>query len=822
MRIQNHVMSLLVAASGLAFASAACAQEAPGSAPQAAAESNHGLEEIVVTARRSSEKLINVPVAVTALSAATIEKAHVTDLTQVAQMTPNLIIASAGSGTGGSISIRGVGTSFLDPGLEQSVGLISDGVSIGRGHFLNAAQFDLKQIEVLKGPQALFFGKNSPAGVISITSADPTPELSAGGKVGYEFEAKEKFVEAYVAGPISETLGFRVAGKYSDLKGWFKNVVPAGPSLSYPGFNTPGALYDEGPGQKQMVGRVTLKWQPTADFSANLKFTANEAKGGSLDSPETFCAAGTPSAAAGKLSTTAYGLLFAGQPSLITDPNSDCKLDHRTSRGQLPTEFLANWPLASKHGGKAWFLVRTYIGALNMNYTTGPLTFTSITGYTNIYSVNYSNASQDSYSTVTSTPLERGHTFTQELRVQSGYEGPVNFTAGGFFESSKRYNSYQPILGFLGFDASNGGSAYTFKDNYHNRGKTYSAFGQLRWKPIDQIEVAGGVRYTHEVKHTIGATQYLNALGAAFGLAAVGQTVVNDKSFSNYSPEVTVRYKPTNNTMFYVAYKTGYKSGGISTPATISKTYINTVANPNASKVLQFNPESSKGFEAGVKAELFDRTVRFDATVYRYTFSNLQLTSFDAALVAYFIKNAGKARTTGAEASVVWQVSPEFSVHGGASYNDGKFTQFKNAQCYALLTVAGGCGINGSPAGTYDRSGQQLPRAPKGTFSGGFDYEAPISAGLKIGVGGEAIHTSSYMISEAGDPTPNQKPYWMLNANLKLAAQDDKWELSLLGRNLTNEYIGVIANDKVFSPPGQITVYSVRPRELVMQVSVKF
>ena len=169
MKAYRDFAALVLASSALAFPSLASAQQAPGTAPQA--ESGRGLEEIVVTARRSSERLINVPVAVTALSAASLEKAHVSDLQQVAQMTPNLIIGSASSGTGGSITLRGVGTSFLDPGLDQSVGLNADGVSLSRGHFLLAAQFDLKQIEVLKGPQALFFGKNSPAGVISMTTA---------------------------------------------------------------------------------------------------------------------------------------------------------------------------------------------------------------------------------------------------------------------------------------------------------------------------------------------------------------------------------------------------------------------------------------------------------------------------------------------------------------------------------------------------------------------------------------------------------------------------------------------------------------------------
>ena len=417
-----------------------------------------------------------------------------------------------------------------------------------------------------------------------------------------------------------------------------------------------------------------------------------------------------------------------------------------------------------------------------------------------------------------STPGEKGHSFTQELRLQSSYEGPVNFTIGGFFESSKRFNSYQPILGFIGFDASNGGSAYTFKDNYRNRGKTYSAFGQLRWKIVEEVELAGGVRYTKESKHTIGNTTYINGLGLAFGLAAVGQQVTNDKKFSNWSPEVTLRYKPSNNVMTYIAYKTGYKSGGISTPATISRTYINTPANPNASKVLQFNPEKSKGFEAGLKAELLDRTVRLDLSVYRYTFSNLQLTSFDAALVAYFIKNAGKARTTGAEASVVWQATPELSFTGSASYNDAKFVDFRGAQCYALLQGTPAC----NPVTGYDRTGQRLPRAPKTVFSAGFDYETPISSNLKFGVGGDATHSASYVTSETGDPNADQKAHWRLNGSIRIGAENDAWQFALLGRNLTNEYIRVISNDKVFAPAGEITSYSIRPREIVLQASFKY
>ncbi len=815
MTFSRQFTALMLASSALAFPSVAQAQAAPQ-----AADSGRGLEEIVVTARRSSERLINVPVAVTALSATSLERAHVSDLQQVAQLTPNLIVASASSGTGGSISLRGVGTSFLDPGLEQSVGLNLDGVAIGRGHFLLAAQFDMKQIEVLKGPQALFFGKNSPAGVISMTSADPTPDLTASGKVGYEFEAKEKYAEAYVAGPISETLGFRVAAKFSKLKGWLKNTAIAGPDPAHPGFNTPGPFFNTGPGTKQLVGRITLKWQPTADFTANLKFTANKTTGNGAESVEAFCIPGSAPFLRGTLDITSLGI---GRN--VVDPNSDCKLDYRVSRGQQPKEFLANWERAARKGGKGYNDLRTYLGSLNIQYEMENLTLTAISGFTRFVTDSYSNAAQDTFGVVQSSPSETGRTLSQELRLASKYDGPLNFVMGGFFEDAKRDNTFQPSLGFVGFDAANGGSMYTFTNIYRNKGKTYSAYGQLRWTMTEQLELTGGVRYTKEDKQTTGVNTYLNALGRAFGLAAVGAKISSDKKFSNWSPEVTLRYKPISNVMTYVAYKTGYKSGGISTPATLSASYV---ADPS---VLNFNPEKARGFEGGIKAELLDRSLRLDATVYSYKYSNLQLTSIDPALVAYFIKNAGKSTTKGFETNALWQATQEFSINGGVAYNRGKFTDFQNAQCYSLINpgtpamVIPPCRaitINGRTTVTYDRTGQDLPRAPRWTLSAGFNYERPIGNDLKMALGGDAVRTSSYLTSETGDPNTRMPSHWRLNVHASIAAENDRWELAFYGRNLTNEYIFVISNDKVLSTPGNSTAYGVRPRELGLQATFKY
>ena len=143
----RHSLSLAVSLLALTAPAAVRAQEDTPAPSEGAAT----LEDIVVTARRREESVIDVPVAVSALSAKMLDAAHVTDVTQIAQMTPQLLIAPASGGGGGTISIRGVGSSYLDPGIEQSVGVLVDNVPVGRGRFIMSSQFDLQQVRGAEG-----------------------------------------------------------------------------------------------------------------------------------------------------------------------------------------------------------------------------------------------------------------------------------------------------------------------------------------------------------------------------------------------------------------------------------------------------------------------------------------------------------------------------------------------------------------------------------------------------------------------------------------------------------------------------------------------
>src|SRR6266700_3108179 len=187
------------------------------------------LEEIIVTARKREESILKVPVVETAISQQTLEQFQILDLTDLSSKVPGLSLGDAVLSIGPQISIRGIGTSTLDAGVDQSVSLNIDGLSMTQGLAYAAGLFDLAQAEILKGPQALFFGKNSPGGVVSLRTADPGDKPEVIARFGYESEAIQKHAELIVSTPVTSTFGVRLAGSFNDSGGFFHNRAFAEP-----------------------------------------------------------------------------------------------------------------------------------------------------------------------------------------------------------------------------------------------------------------------------------------------------------------------------------------------------------------------------------------------------------------------------------------------------------------------------------------------------------------------------------------------------------------------------------------------------------------
>ena len=188
-------------------------------------------EEIIVTARKRQESILKVPVVETVIDSDTLQQSQITDIQAVTTKVPGLFVGTSVLAIGSQISLRGVGTSALDAGIDQSVSLNIDGQQFSQGLTFKSGLFDLAQAEVLKGPQALFFGKNSPGGVIALTTADPKDYFEIIARGSYELVAREKRTELILSGPLSDTLGARLAGTWSDRDGYFKNTAVAIPGL---------------------------------------------------------------------------------------------------------------------------------------------------------------------------------------------------------------------------------------------------------------------------------------------------------------------------------------------------------------------------------------------------------------------------------------------------------------------------------------------------------------------------------------------------------------------------------------------------------------
>ena len=244
------------------------------------AQATGGIEEIVVTARKREESLQDAPLTMSAISEERINEFDITSLERIAATTPNLYVGRVSNGSGAQITMRGIGASSATSiGIEQSVAVVLNGAYYGQGRVLNEGMFDLQQIEILKGPQSLFFGKNATAGVISLITAEPTETFEATVRVGYEFEAEQTRYEAILSGPISDRVGARLAVRYSDMDGgYFKNRSGDQPYLALsPGFGAGGVINTTAPGdssdtpaEEELLARVTLTADPTDNLA--LKF----------------------------------------------------------------------------------------------------------------------------------------------------------------------------------------------------------------------------------------------------------------------------------------------------------------------------------------------------------------------------------------------------------------------------------------------------------------------------------------------------------------------------------------------------------------------
>ena len=817
--------------------------------------------DIIVTARKQNESLQEVPVTVSVIGGKTLDDYHATKVEDVASRVPTLNVQVGGSGSGGTIALRGIGSSAISASFDSAVAFDFDGVQVSTMRLVQAGFYDLGQIEVLKGPQSLYFGKSASAGVFSIKSAEPTKDWQFGAKTSYEFEEKGKVFGGFLSGPLTDTLGIRVAAQYTDIDRYQRL------QSNTPAVHNPRRL-------KDFVGRLTLNWHPTPTFTANLKaqYVRNE-NDGAIAQSAIFCGAN------GRADE-----IYLLQGVVAIPAGYDCNV----GTGKYFTPDVApplakSVPLpsgAAGFNGVPFGKTNLYFSRLRMELDMTPsLRLTSVSGY-----VDLNAQDVDSYSyggvgpafsplgnalglplaalapalaaangpgvplgTGTSDPINKLRQFSQEVRLASSFDGPLNFMVGAFYEHRDfTFNTAQqavnislispdPTLQLLGGGTAVGtGYTFDYRKIHVTKTDAYSVFGSLTYKPTERIEISGGLRYTDERKvNTISVPYVHNLLAytkdAATGLFKPSPVFLQSGFFSgpikfndhNVSPEVTIKYKASPDFNVFASYKTGYKSGGIDNSALPSNSLSRSALSGDFGALI-YKSEKARGGEIGFKSQLAGRTLTLNGTLYFYTFTNLQVQVFNATAVQFLTLNAGKAETKGAELEMRWRTPVEgLNLSANIAYLDGKYKSF----------ILPGPDVVLGTADDVNLSGRKLSRAPKFAGNVAFDWKIPVGQSLQLGLGGNMTYSDSYITDNSGPKDYVQPSYATFDGRISFGDRNDRWQIALIGVNLADKIITQTSGGRPFLAPANnfgvpvgddVVLNQNRGRQVYIEASVKF
>ncbi|GFE75026.1 TonB-dependent receptor [Novosphingobium sp. TCA1] len=753
-------LALAVSLAVTAPALAAEENAAPNSAAidSAIADSGSG-EAIVVTAsRRRDENVQDVPVAISVISAATLERRGDYTLGSIQQQVPSLQVITYNP-RNTNINIRGLGSniSLTNDGLENGVGFYIDNVYYGR---VGLAQFDLvdlQGIEVLRGPQGTLFGKNTTSGVINVTSRKPSfdPELSAEASIGnygfYQVRASGS------AGIFKDLLAVRLSGAISENDGFLWNKTT----------NTRAQDYLN----KSIRGQ--LLFTPDPDFE--VRIIGDYAKQKQNHVLNVF---------AGLHTTYADGTTIANNWA------------QRAAR--FPGYTLPSFNAFDRVGEADSHYQSEMAGygvSGEVNWNLGGPTLTSITAY-RWWDWNPANDGDS-----TSLPIvtkaqqaNRQRQFSQELRLASKSGGSFDYVIGAyyFWQIVRGYGAsrYGPAAALWNLPNANQTIANAALDGFESNStstpetKTFAVFGQTDWHITDALTLTTGLRFTHEKKSGAFSQYWVDGADIS-GFTAAQQTAINAirtqfnpvtsyaTSFTDDSLSglVTLNWKVAPDVNVYGSYSRGNKSGGLNLsvlPAGIDP---------------DVKPEKVDAFELGVKSQFLDRRATFNAAGFWTEISDYQTTITDlpagAVVGRQYISNIPKVRSRGIEGEFNIAPTDSLAFNASATYTDATYVTYRNApQAFEYQNLGA----------IQDLSGARLPGVPKWAWTIGADFNTVLGelGGKEVGIYAHAdyAYRTNFNTSASNSAWAQIPGFGIANGRIGLRTEDGLWDFSIWAKNL--------------------------------------
>lgn len=248
---------------------------------------------------------------------------------------------------------------------------------------------------------------------------------------------------------------------------------------------------------------------------------------------------------------------------------------------------------------------------------------------------------------------------------------------------------------------------------------------------------------------------------------------------------------------------------------------------------MAFGPEKVKGWEGGVRAFLANHTLRLALDVYDYEYNGLQVDYFDAAQIKFVTRNAGSSTAKGVEFESEWAPPPlpGLTLRGTLAYNKSRYKSFQNAPCWVGQAPAEGCTLDAAGSPIQDLSGKPTALAPEWVGALEANYEHNLGDRLVFGASANMRYSSDYFANPWAQPLAKQSAYTTVDASLRLRTRDSRWELAVIGKNLTNKFVAAYVQDAPSSGSGTGTAAGVRsdlaaavnlPRTVAVQVTWKY
>lgn len=667
------------------------------------------IDEVIVTATRREQRLQDVPVAVTAISGDNLASSQVREVTDIQYLAPNVSFSSTNpTANGGGYQIRGVGTQSFLGGVEQTVGLVVDGVVVGLSRDPGAAGFsDVERIEVLRGPQGTLFGKNTSAGVIQIvTRAPQIGETSGEATLAYG-ERDDVLVRGAVNLPVSENAAARLSAYYQAQAGAIDNL-----------------LNDWHVGDRESWGvRGRLLWEPAEDLS--LLLTAEHQDSFSRDA-HTIEALGT---------NPLFNAQFARFPV-------------RPGPGVLVSFQDGDWTAKTKLDALS----------LQVDHDIGEHTLTAIAAYRHVETLQLADIDAAPINIFNNSDggVDSGQA-TAEVRLTSPSGERLEYVVGGYFYATDITGwaaQYGNFYGLFGRPVALGGG----RRDERVRNRSLAAFGQGTYGLTETVKLIAGLRYTYD---EVRGSMRVSPLPFPAIPSGVLAPYSGSAEADNLSGRLGLQYQPSRDLMLFATYATGYKgpaidgTGGVAReilPETVESWEVGAKSTLLGGR-MTLNATAYLSDFSDFQAQALDSSV----TPPSFVMSNAGLM---------------RAKGVEVETTFRVTPDLTFSANAAyndAKYKD-YFAACYSGQPISGV-VGQGCYVDpatGLQVANY--SGERLPNAPRWTYMLRGDYERPLADGLTLDASGFWSWRDDAQ-SVAGDPRSVVKAYGLLNASIGISGE---------------------------------------------------